>query len=175
MRSISAKSSAESVPAAAGNEGLERSDDPPVALADELLRVARILGEPRARRRRRIAPVLAGEEAAGEREIGQDAEAARLRGRKKIALDVAHQQAVLVLAGDECRQTVPLRRVLRRDHLLRRQVRAADESHLALADEIIERTQGRGGGCMLTHPPGGAAGRPTDMQCARAPGNRAIL
>ena len=33
----------------------------------------------------------------------------------------------------------------------------------------------RGCGGMLTHPRCCAADRPTDMQCARAPGNRAIL
>jgi hypothetical protein len=32
-----------------------------------------------------------------------------------------------------------------------------------------------GGGDKLTHPPGCAADRPTDMRYARAPGNRAIL
>ena len=61
--------------------------------------------------------------------------------RKKLALDGAHQQAVLVLAGDEGREAVPARRVLRRDHLLRRKVRAADVAHLALPHEIVERAQ----------------------------------
>ena len=47
------------------------------------------------------------------------------------------------------------------------------------ADEVIEQVHRvscrRGCGGMLTHPRCCAADRPTDMQCARAPGNRAIL
>jgi hypothetical protein len=41
--------------------------------------------------------------------------------------------------------------------------------------EFITLLGGAAGGGMLTHPPGCAADRPTDMRCARAPGNRAIL
>src|SRR5512144_1309562 len=83
--------------AATGGKCFERADDAPVALADELLRMTLVLRQPRARRHWRAAPVLAGEEAAGERKVRQDAQSTRLCQRKKLALDVAHQQAVLVL------------------------------------------------------------------------------
>src|SRR3954454_302383 len=101
-------------------KGFELADDAPVVLAEEVLRVALVLRKPRARRRRRTAPVLAGEETAGEREVGQDAQAAGLRGRNELALDVALEQAVLVLTGDEGCEPVPARHVLRGNNLLRR-------------------------------------------------------
>jgi hypothetical protein len=41
--------------------------------------------------------------------------------------------------------------------------------------EFADASRRRGCGGMLTHPRCCAADRPTDMQCARAPGNRAIL
>jgi hypothetical protein len=45
--------------------------------------------------------VLAGKEAAGEREIGEDAEAVCARGRDDFALDATVEKVVLVLGGDE--------------------------------------------------------------------------
>src|SRR6476659_1208817 len=125
--------------AATGGKCFERADDAPVALADELLRVTLVFRQPRARRHLRAALVLAGEEAAGERTVGQDAQSKRLRQRKTLALDGAHQQAVLVLTGDEGREAVPARRVLRRDYLLWRKVRAADVADFTLPHEIVER------------------------------------
>src|SRR5207244_2835337 len=58
-----------------------------------------------------------------------------------FALDITHEQAVLVLTGHECGEAVPPRRLLRLDDLLRREVRAADEANLAGPNEIVQRTQ----------------------------------
>jgi hypothetical protein len=54
---------------------------------------------------------------------------------------------------------------------------ACDETHVptATASRVPRVSRRRGCGGMLTHPRCCAADRPTDMQCARAPGNRAIL
>ena len=51
-----------------------------------------------------------------------------------------------------------------------------EEAHVQPeAPRVHHAPRRRGCGGMLTHPRCCAADRPTDMQCARAPGNRAIL
>src|SRR4051794_29534948 len=120
-----------------GGKRFELADDAPVALAEEVLRVTLVLCKPRARWRCRAAPVLAGEQTAGERKVGQDAQPDRFRRRNELALDAALEQAVLVLTGDEGCELLPARHVLRGNHLLRRQVRAADVADLALPHELV--------------------------------------
>src|SRR5215510_8504989 len=97
IRSISTKCSADSVHPVARGDCLEFADDAPVALVDELLGVAWVLRQPRPRRQRRAALVLAGQQAAAEREVGQYPQSERLGRRNELALDVPHEQAVLVL------------------------------------------------------------------------------
>ena len=63
--------------------------------------VVAAVGEPRVLRQRLVAPILAAEKAAGERRVGQERHAALSHQRHEVALDLAHQQAVFVLAGDE--------------------------------------------------------------------------
>src|SRR5262249_5662932 len=126
----------------ARGECLEFADDAPVALVDELLGVAWVLRQPRPRRQRCAALVLAGQQAAGEREVGQYPQSECLGRRNERALDVAHEQAVSALTGHYPGKPVPTRRGLRFDDLLRRQIRAAEEAHLALPHQIIERAQG---------------------------------
>src|SRR5277367_1562356 len=72
---------------------------------------------------------------------GQQAHVMRLEHRDQLALRVARQQAVFVLAGNELREPQRPAGPARLDHLPRLQVRAADGAHLALALQIVEGTQ----------------------------------
>ena len=100
-----------------------------------------MVGEPRALRWRRVALVLAGQEPARQREERQQPHPVRLDRRHELALDVAHEKAVLVLARGEGIEVPRLGRPLRLDHLPGGEVRAADVADLALAHEIVERAQ----------------------------------
>jgi hypothetical protein len=84
--------------AAAGREIIELLDDAPIAFVDELVGVVLAVGEPRALRRRRAALVLAGEEAAGQGKIRQQPQPPRRHRRDQVALDVAREQAIFILA-----------------------------------------------------------------------------
>src|SRR6516165_8658456 len=86
--------------------------------------------------------ILAGQQAAAEREVGQYPQAECLGRRNEVALDLAREQAVLVLAGHERGKRVLPRRGLCLDDLLRRKIRTAEETDLALLHQIIERAQG---------------------------------
>ena len=57
-------------------------------------------------------------------------------------VELAFQQAVALLAGDESVEPEMRRGPLRLDDLPGRQGRAADVAHLALPHEVVERAQG---------------------------------
>ena len=86
--------------AAVAREGLERLDPVPRRVVDvePLRREARALG------RRLAAAVLAGEQAAREREVRQQAEPEPLARGDQVALGVAREPRVLVLRRDEPRR-----------------------------------------------------------------------
>ena len=72
----------------------------PVPLVDDVGRVVAAVGEPRVLRRG-VAPVFAAQKAAGQRSVGQEASCRAAPSAAQVALDLARQQAVFVLAGDE--------------------------------------------------------------------------
>jgi hypothetical protein len=82
-------------------EGLQLLDDILVAWRNITVAQRGRLAEPRILGRRSAALVFAGEQTAGERKERQQPEIELPRRRQQILLDVAHHQAVLVLAGDE--------------------------------------------------------------------------
>ena len=69
--------------------------------------------EPRALRAGLPAPVLAGEKAAGKREVRQDPEPVALAGGHHVGLELARQQAVLVLEASRMRPSRSRRRPVR--------------------------------------------------------------
>ena len=77
--------------------------------------------------------------AAGQREVGDHAQAVLLAERLHALLDVAIQQVVEVLTGHELREVVRASRPLRLRHLPLEEVRRADVPHLALAHEVVQR------------------------------------
>ena len=100
-----------------------------------------VVAQPGARRRRFSPPVLAGEHAAREREVGDVREPLLGRARQTVGLVGALQQAQLVLHADESRRAVG-HGVGRLALLGRREVRAPDLAHEALADEIVQHGEG---------------------------------
>ena len=131
----------EQAAAVALGEVLQPLDFPPVGLGHVAVGEALRGGEPRALRRRRVALVLAGQKPARQREERQQPHPVRLDRRHELALDVAHDEAVLVLARDEGVEVPRVGRPLRLDHLPGGEVRAADVADLALADEVVEGAQ----------------------------------
>ena len=97
--------------------------------------------QPRALGRRLAAPVLAGEEAAREGEIGHEPDPEALADGQQLRLGVPCDPRVLALLGHERGET-PLGR--RRTRLLDEggiEVRRADGPHLALLDELVQRAE----------------------------------
>src|SRR5215831_14531293 len=90
-----------------------------------------------------LAPmVLAGEQSAGEREIGQLPKAVLLAGRNRIALALTLQQAPLVLRCDEADKVMFLGFRFSLSDLRAREVRAAHRSYFALTHQVIQSRQG---------------------------------
>ena len=89
--------------------------------------------------RRLAPPVLAGEDAAREREVGRERHAEALERAGAGSLRPALQEAVLVLHVDERAHAAVGRRRDRLVDLCRAEVRAADLPHLARRDELVER------------------------------------
>ena len=85
-----------------------------------------------------IGRVFAGEQAAGERKVRQHAEAKSLHGWKEFALHAAHQETVLVLTRDETVEIEMARGPLRVGNLPGGEIRAADITDFAGADEVVE-------------------------------------
>ena len=82
------------------------------------------------------------QEPAGKREVRQQAHAVCRNSRDQLPLDIALQQIVLVLGGDERREPMPMRGPLRLVDLRGVQVLAPDMADLALPHEVVERAQG---------------------------------
>ncbi len=87
------------------------------------------------------APVLAGEEAAGERAPGADAEAARAGGGQVLALDAALDERVLELQGGGSGDSVRLGQRRRPGDVPGGHVREAKIADFAGAHQVAERPQ----------------------------------
>src|SRR5205085_12423540 len=98
--------------------------------------------ESRACRSGRPAAVLAGEEAARQWEVRNQAESELLERRNELGLDVTLQQRVLVLGRDERRPATRVCEAVGSAHLGGGEVRRADVTHLACFDELFERAEG---------------------------------
>jgi FkbM family methyltransferase len=96
-------------------------------------------------------------------------------GRGTLYVPLSDRGMILHLAGSLKQTHSQFRNIKAYDV----EVRTLDEFGLAEMScpyrHIHHADRRCGCGGMLTHPPGCAADRPTDMRCARAPGNRAIL
>ena len=93
------------------------------------------------------AAVLAGEQAVGQREVGDQAHPDVLQRGDQLLLGGPVVQRVLVLRGDERAQSLGARGPVRVHHLPGREVRAADVPDLALGHELgqrLERLRDRG-------------------------------
>lgn len=117
--------------------GLERLDDV------ELLVAARLLArsEPAALGPRLPSSVLAAEQAPREREVGQDRDSEPLAGGRHLGLDLALEQAVVVLQRHETGQVSLPCRPLCLFEFRRREVGAADRDDEAFADELVQGRQ----------------------------------
>src|SRR4029077_18382749 len=82
-------------------EILQPLHDRPIRRREIALRETRRAREARPLRQRRRAPILAGEKTAGERKIRQQPQSAGRHRGHELGLDVALEQAVLVLARYE--------------------------------------------------------------------------
>ena len=99
-------------------------------------------GRREARSRRDVlAPVFPGEQATGQREIGQQADTAGDHRRDRVLLHGAAQDAVFVLRGDEPMQIGAARGLVGLDQLPAGEIGVADMADLALPDQIVERAQ----------------------------------
>src|SRR5712664_4331165 len=115
-------------------EGLQLFDDILVAWRDVAIAQRRRLYETCIRRRGGAALVFAGQQAAGQREERQQAELVLLRRRQQILFDLAHHQAVFVLARHEWTDVEGTRSEFGFGDAPCRQIRIADVAHLALPD-----------------------------------------
>ena len=86
-------------------------------------------------------PVLAAEQAPGEWEVGQDRDPEPLAGGRHLGLDLALEQAVLVLQGHEAGEAPLARDLLGLFEFRRAEVGAADRDDEALADQLVQRRQ----------------------------------
>jgi hypothetical protein len=86
-----------------------------------------------------LAPVLAAEEAAGERTPDHQADAFALQHRDQLALEVAAGDRVVGLQALEARQAEPLGNAERLRDLPGRPVRNADVAHMAVLHQGVER------------------------------------
>ena len=106
-----------------------------------LVRQALRLGQPRIRRHRRVAPVLAGQQSAGQREIRQQPQAMRAHRRHQLVLVPADQQRYS--SWQETKPDSPWLRAVQTASTTCQagRLRAADVADLARADQVVERAQ----------------------------------
>ncbi len=120
---------------------VELLDLGPVALSQKAIGRRLRVSQPRFLRQRLAAPVLAGQQSAGEREERQQAESVRVQRRQQLAVGVARKQTVLILRRDERVEIVQTRSPHRFGHLPRGHVRTPDIANLALARKIVQSAQ----------------------------------
>jgi hypothetical protein len=91
-----------------------------------------------------VLAVAAGEPAAGQRAVGQHADAVALAGGEYVVLDAAGKDGVGGLLGDEALAVAPLGGPLSFDDGRGGEGRVAEVADLALVDQVGERAQGLG-------------------------------
>src|SRR4051794_11397299 len=121
-------------------EGLERLDAVPVRPGEPVHLAGAV--EPAALRSSLSAFVLAGEQAVGEGEVGDQADADAGQRREQLLLGSTVVQRVLVLRGDERAEPGAGCCPVRVDDLPGREVRAAQIADLAFGDQLRQRLQG---------------------------------
>ena len=107
----------------------------------ELLVVDRSPGKPRSFRSGLAASVLAGQEAAREREVRDVGDPELATERENALVVVSAEKVVVVLENRETRSSLFTRRAVCLCQLLGREVRAPDRSHLPCVDELVERAE----------------------------------
>ena len=85
--------------------------------------------------------MLSREQPAGDRVVGDDADALLAAEREHLPLDLAEEQVVAGLDGVEAGQPERLAAADGPHQLVGQEVRAADVADLALVDEIVEGAQ----------------------------------
>ena len=104
----------------------------PVLIIHIALCEALRVGETRALRHGLTAIVLSGQQTAGQREIGEEAESVMVCSGQQFPFRSSHQEAVFILAGDEGIQITFARGPKRLNNLPRRKIRTSDVAHLSL-------------------------------------------
>src|SRR5271166_4697843 len=113
----------------------------PVALGQDTIRQPLRVGQPRTFRQRDVAPVLAGQQTACQREERQQPQPKLAHRRHQLGFWFAKHQRIFVLTRNERIQPAGLRRPLRLHHLPGGEVGTADVTHIAMPHEIVERAQ----------------------------------
>ena len=103
--------------------------------------------EPRARRRGRIAPVLAREKAAGQRVVDDHADSLVATKWQQLGLDVAVKDVVPWLEAIVPGKSMQCAGAQGQGKLPGGIVRAADVTHLTGTDQVVKRAQGLVDGC----------------------------
>ena len=85
--------------------------------------------------------MLAGEQAAGDRIVGDHADLLLGAQREQLALDLPVEEVVAGLHRVQARQAEQLASPERARDLIREEIRAADVARLAGADHVVERPQ----------------------------------
>ena len=98
-------------------------------------------GEARVRGGRRVGGVLAGQEAAGQRVVGDHADVLLAAQRKQFVLDLAEQHVVARLHALEAGRPQLVALPQGEGQAPRLEVGAADVPHLPLVDEVVQRAQ----------------------------------
>src|SRR5208282_5714010 len=126
---------------AAAGEVLECFERCEVFVGERLLCHPLYHREPGALWRFGAAFVFSREKSAGQREVGQDADAELAACGDQFALDAAIEQVVLVLRGDVRGESAAARDPMRVDRLPGGEVAMADVADLAGANQIVERLE----------------------------------
>src|SRR5213078_1699087 len=117
-------------------------DDGPVPFSQPALGGTRRGRQPGVGGHRRIAAVFAGQQSIRQRRKRDQPEPVALDHRHQVAIEIAVDEAVALLARDVALEAEMARTPLRLDDLPGRQGRAADIAHLALLHEVVEGAQG---------------------------------
>src|SRR5215831_8930288 len=123
-------------------EGLDRVELAVVPVAVLVHLPGGAEGEARALRGRVGAGVLAGQQAAGDRVVGDDADALLAAVREHFPLDLAEEQVVPRLYAVEAGQPQRLGPADGSHELIDEEVRAADVADLPLVDQVVEGAEG---------------------------------
>ncbi len=123
---------------ARGGEGRERIQFVEVGVGQVFLHIRAFLAA-RTGGRGLAAFVFTGEEAARQREVGQDADACKLTIRHQLAFDLAFEHVIVRLDRDELLPALHFGEVVAAAQLPRQKIGRADIADLARPHQVIER------------------------------------